>query len=98
MRAVMAERCGLVRSENPCRCSNLVPASIKAGITDPKQLHYAHHGGVEGPIETGMLKRAANELETAVAMAEVFRSDPEWQVPETVWERVRDSLPTLLRP
>lgn len=35
MRSVMARRCGLIDAQNPCRCSQVVDASIQAGILDP---------------------------------------------------------------
>lgn len=98
MRSIMAQRCGLISSENPCRCSHVVDASIQAGILDPARPMYAHHGGMATPIEHGVLSAAAAELDLVEAIAEVYRTDPEWAGPERIMSTIRSSLPTLLRP
>ena len=85
MRTLMAERCGLVRAGNPCRCDRLVHASIDSGLLDPLDPRWARHGGVTLPIETTTVDAAARELDLAVAAAEVFRTDPSFAAPATVW-------------
>ena len=50
------------------------------------------------PIETTTLDTAARELDLAVAVAEVYRSDPPFSAPEQVWARLERALPTLLAP
>lgn len=95
MRTLMAERCGLVRADNPCRCSHLVAASLDAGITDPtRPLH--HNSAVTAAIPTATITAAARELDIVVAIAEVFRSDPDWVAPTDVWSQLQATLPTLL--
>jgi hypothetical protein len=42
------------------------------------------------------LDAAARELDLAVAVAEVYRSDPPFAAAETVWARLARALPTLL--
>ena len=89
MRTLMAERCGLVRAGNPCRCDRLVHASIDSGLLDPLDPRWARHGGVTLPIETTTVDAAARELDLAVAAAEVFRTDPSFAAPATVCGRAR---------
>ncbi|MEV4133058.1 hypothetical protein AB0J72_12930 [Dactylosporangium sp. NPDC049742] len=48
------------------------------------------------PIATSTLEAAARELDTAVAVAEVYRSDPAFAAPPTVWAGLAQTLPTLL--
>ena len=96
MRQLMEHRCGLVRRANPCRCDKLVRASVDAGILDPADPRWARHAGVTLPIETTTLDTAARELDLAVAVAEVYRSDPRFTPPEAVWAGLADALPTLL--
>lgn len=96
MRGLMAERCGLVRSENPCRCAKLVVPSIEGGLLDRESPQWARHRGVEIPIETDTLERAASELDLAKAAAEVYRSSPSVLAPERVWSSLIDSMPELL--
>lgn len=98
MRSIMSGRCGLIRAENPCRCSALVPASIEHGLTDARRPAFARHPGVRGLIETGTLHRAAAQLDDAVAIAEVYRTDPTWMAPEAVWSGLQRACPDLLAP
>lgn len=96
MRELMGQRCGLVRASNPCRCDKLVRASTDCGVLDPSDPRWARHGGVTLPVETTTLDAAARELDLAVAVAEVYRSDPPLAAPEMVWAGLARALPTLL--
>ena len=96
MRQLMSERCGLVRAANPCRCSRLVRASIDAGIMGPAQPQWARHNGVVLPIATTTIDTAARELDLAVAVAEVYRSDPSFAAPPALWSGLTEAMPTLL--
>lgn len=98
MRSIMANRCGLVRAENPCRCSQVVDASVEAGILDPARPVYAHHSGVDSRIDHGVIAAAAAELDLVEAIAEVYRNDPAWTGPQRIMSTISVSLPTLLRP
>jgi RNA polymerase sigma factor (sigma-70 family) len=95
MRELMENRCGLIREANPCRCSHVVEASVRVGITDPNNRIYAY-GNISKEIETGVLQRAASELDVAVAISQVFRSDPKWVAPPQVWAQLQAALPTLI--
>jgi RNA polymerase sigma factor (sigma-70 family) len=97
MRHVMGERCGLVRASNPCRCERLVTASIDHDLLDPGAPRWARHAGVQLPIDTDTLERAAGELDLAVAVAEVYRSDPAFDAPVAVWSGLAGAMPELLR-
>jgi RNA polymerase sigma factor (sigma-70 family) len=96
MRGLMAERCGLVRADNPCRCSKLVDASIATGLLDPAEPAFARHRGVVVPITTDTLERAARELDVAAAAAEVYRSSPRFERPDRLWASLERAMPELL--
>ena len=96
MRGLMADRCGLVRAENPCRCSKLVQPSINNGLLDQANPAFASHRGVVLPIETDTLERAASELDIATGVAEVYRSAPGFEHPTTLWNSLVDAMPELL--
>jgi RNA polymerase sigma factor (sigma-70 family) len=98
MRNLMESRCGLIRSSNPCRCSHIVEASIASGIINSTNLVHARGQATPpiGNIEVDTIRRAATELDVAVAIAEVFRSDPAWNAPAQVWTQLQAALPTLL--
>ena len=96
MRDLMADRCGLVRAANPCRCTRLVQPSIDAGILDRDASVFIRHRGVVIPIETETLDRAARELDLAVAAAEVHRDAPAFRGPSSLWHALTDSMPELL--
>lgn len=96
MRQLMGERCGLVRADNPCRCSKLVAPSIEAGLLDRERPAWASHRGLELPIETDTLERAAAELDLADAAAEVYRSTPDLVSPAAMWDDLVAAMPELL--
>lgn len=89
MRDLMANRCGLIRADNPCRCADLVEASIRNGILDPANPAYAGHDGVDSAIDHDTLAAAADELDIVTAIGAVYRSDPAFAVPEQVMQTVR---------
>jgi hypothetical protein len=98
MRTIIAQRCGLVDAANPCRCSRQIQSGIDAGIIDPDHLLFAGHRRTDsGEIDTGTIERAAEQLDLALAMSEVYRSDPSFAAPHEVWERVQAACPDLLR-
>lgn len=92
MRSILAGRCGLVDAANPCRCSHVVEASIDWGILDPTAPLFARHGGVDSAIDHGVITTAAEELDVAAAIGEVYRSDPDWRAPA----KIMSALSTLL--
>jgi len=87
----------LVRADNPCRCDRLVRASIDGRLLDPDDPRWARHGGVTLPIETTTIDQAAEELDLAVAVAEVYRTDPSFAAPTAVWAGLVLAIPTPLR-
>jgi hypothetical protein len=95
MRRIIANRCGLVDASNPCRCGRQIQASMALGILDPDDLAFVEHA--EGSIDVDTIDRAADQLDTALAMSEVYRSDPDFLAPPEVWERLSEACPDLLR-
>jgi RNA polymerase sigma factor (sigma-70 family) len=97
VRSIIAHRCGLVDAANPCRCGRQIEGSLEAGIMDRDNLVFAGHPRTDsGAIETGTIERAAQQLDLALAMSEVYRSDPSFAAPHEVWERVQAACPDLL--
>ena len=97
MRTIIADRCGLIDASNPCRCGRQIDASMAFGILDRNELAFAEHPRTDAkPIEIDTIERAAEQLDMALAMSEVYRSDPEFAAPEEVWERVQAACPDLL--
>jgi RNA polymerase sigma factor (sigma-70 family) len=97
MRTIIADRCGLVDASNPCRCGRQIESALAAGIMDREHLPLATHPRTDGaPIETGTIERAAEQLDLALAMSEVYRSDPRFAAPRELWERVKAACPDLL--
>jgi RNA polymerase sigma factor (sigma-70 family) len=97
MRTIIADRCGLIDAANPCRCGRQIEGSIAAGILDRENPLFVTQPRTDsGPIETGTIERAAEQLDLALAMSEVYRSDPAFAAPHEVWERVQAACPDLL--
>jgi RNA polymerase sigma factor (sigma-70 family) len=96
MRSIIAGRCGLVDSSNPCRCSRQVEPSLHEGIMARDRLQFATHPGVTGPIPADTLRSAASQLDTAEAIAELYRAAPAFRAPDEVWAALQRSAPDLL--
>ncbi|MFC4126257.1 RNA polymerase sigma factor [Nocardia rhizosphaerae] len=97
MRAIIADRCGLIDGRNPCRCDRQIDASIAYGILDPTQPVFSRLAGAGPPIPTGTIDAAARQLDTATAIAEIYRSDPEFHAPHSIWETLQRECPALTR-
>jgi len=98
MRSVIENRCGLMSESNPCRCSIQIRPSVSAGILDPDNLTFTKHSGVGKPVSVESLSRAAGQLDMAVAVAEIFRAQPDYAAPEEVWANLQRACPDLLAP
>jgi hypothetical protein len=98
MRAIIAGRCGLVDAANPCRCGRQIEGSLDAGILDRENLIFATHARQDdGPIEADTIERAAQQLDLALAMSEVYRSDPRLCRPQRGVGACASSLPRPVR-
>lgn len=97
MRSIIAGRCGLVREENPCRCGRQIESGLERGILDRGDPKFASHPRRDRrPIQADTIERAAEQLDLAAAMAEVYRTDPEFVTPRAVYEGLRRAAPDLL--
>ncbi len=96
MRSILQDRCGLVHSDNPCRCSKLVQPSIDHGYIDRKNPTFARHRGVNVAISVEALERASTELDVVVSAAELYQDDPAFESPDSLWESLQKALPEIL--
>jgi RNA polymerase sigma factor (sigma-70 family) len=98
IRHIIAHRCGLVDAANPCSCARQIESSLALGVMDRDHLVFAEQPRTDhGQIETETIERAANQLDLALAMSEVYRSDPSFAAPREVWERLQRACPDLLQ-
>lgn len=95
MRGIIADRCGLVRAEHPCRCDRQIDSSIAYGILDPRRPVFSVLPGAEAPVPAGTLAGAARELDLATAIAETYRSGPRFHAPDRVWDALQRACPAL---
>jgi hypothetical protein len=66
-------------------------------ILDPDNPQFASHPRSDTrPIEITTITRAAEQLDLALAMSEVYRSEPSFAAPAEVWRRVQAACPDLL--
>jgi hypothetical protein len=60
--------------------------------------NFARHPRTDsGPIETDTIERATEQLDLALAISEVYSSDPSFAAPRDVWDRLQSACPDLLR-
>jgi len=66
-------------------------------ILDPDNPQFATHPRSDTrPIDITTITRAAEQLDLALAMSEVYRSEPSFAAPAEVWRRVQAACPDLL--
>jgi len=90
IRAFVQQKCGIVNSANPCRCSKHVGNKIRAGLLDPHKLEYAAITQRQS-IEDVTCKpsRELGELEQAAAL---FRMVPSYTAPPSAAQRIKELL------
>jgi hypothetical protein len=94
MRRIIANRCGLVREENPCRCGGQIACGERLGVLERGNLKLATHPRRDGrPIlaDTTIVE-AARQLD----LAEVYKTAPEFVAPRRVYQGLRQAAPDLL--
>ena len=92
-----SSRCGLVREENPCLCGGQIAAGGRLGVLERGNLKLAiHPRRDERPILADTTIEAAWQLDLAEAIAEVYKTDPEFVAPPRVYEGLRRAAPDLL--
>lgn len=102
VRPILAGRCGVVDPGGSCSCDRQVAASIECGlIPDTGPVFVALQRGAApgeqvGGVEVGRLMRAADQLDLAERLAEVFRTEPQFRAPASVLDELRRSCPDLL--
>jgi RNA polymerase sigma factor (sigma-70 family) len=98
MRRIIANRCGLVREENPCRCGGQIASGERLGVLERGNLKLATHPRRDGRmiLADTTIEAAARQLDLAEAIAEVYKTDPEFVAPRRVYERLRRAAPDLL--
>lgn len=102
VRPILAGRCGVVDPAGSCACDRQVEASLACGLIPPTgPVFVALRRGAaapDGAAEAGALRlrRAAEQLDLAERLAEVFRRAPQFEAPARVAEELRRVCPDLL--
>jgi RNA polymerase sigma factor (sigma-70 family) len=94
----MRRYCGLMRTDNPCRCDRYLPLAVRSGMVNPNRILFADHpvrgpATPDGPEPT----RSAPEptsVEELRRLVELYRSHPRYAAPRALF----DNLKALLRP
>jgi RNA polymerase sigma factor (sigma-70 family) len=102
IRPILAGRCRVVDPAGACSCERQTEASLACGLipaTGPvftalrRRAPDPHE--VEG-IPLGRVRRAADQLDFAERLAEVFRREPQFEAPARVAQELRRACPDLL--
>ncbi len=95
LRRVIDGRCGLVNPANSCRCGRQIENSMNLGILDRGNLVLATHPRRLGDaLDRRRLEKLADQVETAVAIGELYRAD-RFAAPREVWEQLQRACPAL---
>ena len=84
VRNFLTAKCGLINSDNPCRCKRKVDFLIDQEMIDPKALRFAHH--------TNRSIDLINKIDFLDKSLSVFRSVPALEAPEEVLNEVKQMI------
>jgi RNA polymerase sigma factor (sigma-70 family) len=95
IRQVIDNRCGLVNPTNPCRCGRQIQSALDLGFLDRNRLGLASHPRRPGDAhEHRRLDAIADQVDTAVAIGELYRAD-RFAAPRQVWAQLQRACPDL---
>ena len=90
IRKFIQKNCGLINLENPCHCKRLAPSAVKTGWVNPNKLLFVNHKRkhqTDDFDESYLL-----ELDELHQVAALFRSHPDYAVPETFIGNIKEML------
>ncbi|MFC8847432.1 MULTISPECIES: RNA polymerase sigma factor [unclassified Micromonospora] len=95
IRHVVDNRCGLVDPANPCRCGRQIQSALDVGYLDRDRLALAEHPRRPGDsLERRRLDTVADQIDSAVAIGELYRAD-RFAAPDEVWVQLQRACPAL---
>lgn len=87
IRAFMRGHCGLIDPERPCRCARRVPGAVASGRVRPQALLFARQGTARPQVH-----RQVQEMTDLHRIASIYRSHPDYAVPQRVLDGIRQTL------
>ena len=84
VRNFLTAKCGLVNSDNPCKCKKKIDFLIDQKMINPQALRFAHH--------TNRSIDLMNKIDTLDKTLRVFRSVPALEAPEEVLREVKQMI------
>lgn len=84
IRNFLQNKCGLVNSKNPCRCTKKIDFLIDEKIVNPKDLRFAHFS--QRSID---LVGKLDDLDKSIA---IYRSVPQAKAPAKIFENIKQIL------
>lgn len=90
IRKFVEKNCGLINLENPCHCKRLAPSAVKTGWVNPKTLLFVNH---KCKHQTDDFDESyLHELDELHRVAALFRSHPDYAVPDTFIKNIKEML------
>jgi RNA polymerase sigma factor (sigma-70 family) len=90
MRHHMTRKCGLVRSENPCRCEKQVSHAVEIGWVKPDNLIFARHPQFGSRKES--VNREGLKMTDDMIIEELFRNLPGFSAPDSFLIRLKQAI------
>lgn len=91
IRAFMRGHCGLIDPDRPCRCARRVAGAVASGCVRPGALLFAGQGPARVPPRQDAREEVA-QMEDLHRIAAVYRSSPDYVVPDRVLGGIRRLL------
>jgi RNA polymerase sigma factor (sigma-70 family) len=90
IRKFVQKNCGLINLRNPCHCKRLAPSAVKTGWVNPKKLVFVNHKRKQQTEDFD--ESYLHELDELHRVAALFRSHPDYAVPETFVGNIKEML------
>ena len=84
----LSKTCGLVNSENPCRCENMIDFAIETQWIDPENLFFANHPCKEKKCKEQL--ENLHEFTELGQIASLYRNQPEFIAPSSFTDSIRE--------
>lgn len=85
----MKGHCGLINQNASCRCHLRIKSAIRKGRIDPEHLLFI---GPKQFRDGDTLTERVEEMEKLHETAAIYRSQPEYEVPELLFQKIREIL------
>ncbi|MCK6618579.1 MAG: RNA polymerase sigma factor [Cyclobacteriaceae bacterium] len=83
IRSFMQGHCGLINTDNPCRCNKRINSGLESGRINPKQLNFADKFSEQEVV---------SQVEELISVATLYKTQPIYDTPEKIVNEIKQLL------